>query len=177
MNNEIHADTGQESVADYAFLASPAHQQVVLGANPGYVYEIDIGKGYGSNPLAQGVTLFHTEPLASANTAVEKPRAPEDSYYFLYSLSHHGIQFDKSRGGRQTSDLLHHRPVEAVRDNFLSGLELDAWKLGSKDLETIFNYYYYGEFEERAEVAATRARLDPDELSFPLNNDGLHHQC
>ena len=163
MNNEIHADTGQEPVADYAVLASPAHQQVVLGetlndnlfeTNPGYWYEFDPGNGCGFNPLAQGVTLFHTEPLVSANTTVEKPRAPEDGYYSLYSLNHHGIQFDESHSGGQASDLLHHRPVEAVRDSFLSDLEPDAWKLGSKKLETIFNDYYYDEFEACAKVSS-----------------------
>ena len=56
-----------------------------------------------------------------------------------YSLNDHGIQCIKSHGGGQNDDLLHHRPVEAVRDRFLSDLEPDAWKLGSKDLETIFN--------------------------------------
>ena len=45
----------------------------------------------------------------------------------------------ESRGGGDF--LLHHRLVEAVRDNFLLDLEPDAWKLGLKDLETIFNNY------------------------------------
>ena len=148
LNNELYADTGQEPVADNAFFASPDHQQVVLGetlndklieTNSGYGYEFDPGNGCGFN---------------NANNTAENPCVPEDSYYSLYILNHHEIQFDEFHGVVQASDLLHHRPVEAVRDNFLSDLEPGARKLGSNYLETIFNDYYYDKFEARTEVAA-----------------------
>ena len=51
-------DTGQELVADHAFFAGLAHQQVVLedtlidnllGTNPGYGYEFDPGNGQSFN--------------------------------------------------------------------------------------------------------------------------------
>ena len=85
-------DTGQEPVVDYAFLASPARQQVVfretlndklVETDPGYGYEFDPGNGYGFN---------------STNKTAEKIRAQDSSYYPLYSLNYHGNQFDKSHG-------------------------------------------------------------------------------
>ena len=57
------------------------------------------------------------------------------------------IQFNESHGGGSNDNLNNHRPVKAVRDTFLSDLEPGLWKLGLKDLETIFNNYYYNEFE------------------------------
>ena len=88
------------------------------------------------------------------------------NYYCLYSLNNRGNQIIESRGGGQNDDLLHDRPVETVRDNFLSDLEPYAWKLCSKDLKTIYNDYYYDKFEACNEVAAAQAKLNPNEIFF-----------
>ena len=96
--------------------------------------------------------------------------------YSLYDLNSRGIHFLESHDGGQLDTLKHHRPVEVVKDTFLSDLEPGPWKLGSKDLETIFNDYYHNEYEARTKSAVAEINLDPRDNLFSLNNEELQYQ-